>query len=168
MLSDIHMHSHFLKKMKKITNAFNWNVLKLTRPFKRLMLIGLLVLFNASATAEQDIFPDESLLPTLNRAVMCEGVQSGLPVDQTIVFDVNKGSAYCWSNFDPVHADGIVFHEWYRNGKLMARFKLAVHPPSWANYSSLRLRQTDIGPWQLSITDEEGKTLTTLRFSITE
>lgn len=143
--------------MKRLNNSFKW-----------IVAVGMLTLFCTSISAEQNALPDESHSPTLKRAVMCESVQSGLPVDQTIVFDVAKGAAYCWSNFDPVQADGIVFHEWYRNGKLMSRFKLAVHPPSWANYSSLRLRNADIGPWQLTIKDENGRTLTTLRFSITE
>ncbi len=118
--------------------------------------------------AEQGVTPGEAASPTLKKAVMCEGVKDGLPVDQTIVFDVSKGSAYCWSEFDPVAVDGVIYHQWYRNGELMTPFKLAVHPPRWAVYSTLRLRQADVGPWRLDITNENGDILKTLRFSITE
>lgn len=104
----------------------------------------------------------------IDQAVMCEGVKDGLPVNQTLVFDVSKGTAYCWSNFDPVISDGVIFHEWYRKGELISRKKLAVHKPKWATYSSLRLREADIGPWQLKIVDDGGNILKTLRFSITE
>jgi len=106
--------------------------------------------------------------PTVKKAVMCEGVKDGLPVNQTIIFDGSKNSAFCWSEFDPVLAEGIVYHKWYRRGELITRKKLAVHPPRWAAYTRLPLRQADIGPWQLDITDENGSILKTLRFSITE
>jgi hypothetical protein len=99
---------------------------------------------------------------------MCESVQDGLPVNPTIIFDVSKNSAYCWSEFDPVPAEGVVYHEWYRKGELITRKKLAVHPPRWSTYTRLPLRQADIGPWQLNIADENGIVLRTLRFSITE
>ena len=89
-------------------------------------------------------------------------------MDQTIVFDVSKGVAYCWSDFDPVTEDGLIYHKWYRNGELISSFKLAVHPPRWAVRSNLRLRQADVGPWRLDITNESGDILKTHRFSITE
>jgi hypothetical protein len=106
--------------------------------------------------------------PVVNEAVMCEKILDGLPVNQTIIFNVSKTSAYCWSRFDPVPADGVVYHEWYRKGMLITRKKLAVHTPRWATYSRLPLRQADIGPWRLDITDENGNVLKTLRFSVTE
>ena len=89
-------------------------------------------------------------------------------MNQTIVFDVSKGSAYCWSDFDPVTEDDIIYHKWYRSGKLISAHQRAVHPPRWAVYSVLMLRQTDVGPWRVDITNKNGDVLRTLRFSITE
>ena len=99
---------------------------------------------------------------------MCESIQNSLPVDQTIVFDVSKGSAYCWSDFDPVTEEGVIYHRWYRKGELISTHEQAVHPPRWAVQSILRLRQADVGPWRLDITNENGDILKTLRFSITK
>jgi hypothetical protein len=118
--------------------------------------------------AGEKTLPSGVRQPVLKKAVMCEGVQDGFPSHETIVFDVSKNSAYCWSEFDPVHADAVVYHEWYRKGELITRKKLAVHPPRWATYTRLPLRGTDIGPWQLNVTDDHGTVLKTLRFSITE
>ena len=137
-----------------------------------LLMIGLLsaVLpsFLIPVMAEQGSSPNTAASPILKRSVMCEGLQDGLPVDQTIVFDVSKRSAYCWSDFDPVMEEGIIYHKWYRNGELVYDQPLAVRPPRWATYSNLRLRQADVGPWRLDITNESGEVLKTLRFSITE
>jgi len=137
-------------------------------PLKTVLLFVALVSLSIPVMSQQEATPGKAASPILKKAVMCEGIQDGLPVNQTIVFDVSKGSAYCWSGFDPVEVDGVIFHQWYRNGELTSSFKLAVHPPRWANQSSLRLRQADVGPWSLNITNETGDILKTLRFSITE
>jgi len=122
----------------------------------------------ATVLAAQAEKPADTVPPVVNNAVMCEGVQDGRPVNQSIVFAVSNTSVYCWSDFDPVTEDGFIYHEWYRKGVLITRKKLAVHAPRWATFSSLPLRQADIGPWHLNITDETGNVLKTLRFSITE
>jgi hypothetical protein len=133
-----------------------------------MLLLGILIILGwplMTASAESDA---KASFPVIKSALMCEGVRDGLPVNQTIIFNVSSSSAYCWSEFDPVPVDGVVYHEWYRRGVLITRKKLAVHTPRWATYSRLPLRQADIGPWHLNITDENGSILKTLRFSITE
>ncbi len=105
---------------------------------------------------------------TLRRAVLCEGVQDGQPVNQTVVFSASRYAVFCWSDFEPVHRNDVIFHEWYRKGQLVSRIKLAVHPPRWSVYSSLRIRQADVGPWHVAIVDAGGHVFQTLRFSITE
>lgn len=128
----------------------------------------ILTLFCLPALGQQDPPAEGTSLQVVRQALMCESVKDGLPVNEAIVFDVSKGAAYCWSDFDPVAEDGVVYHQWYRRGKLVSKVKLAIHPPRWAAYSSLKLRQADIGPWRLNITDEEERVLKVLRFSITE
>jgi hypothetical protein len=140
----------------------------ITTPLTAILLFFVLIFPTIPAMGENGTPPDKAASPTLKKAVLCEGVQDGLPFNQTIVFDVSKGSAYCWSNFDPVTEEGVIYHKWYRNGELISSFKLAVHPPRWAVYSNLRLRQADTGPWALVIENGDGVVLKTLRFSITE
>ena len=137
-------------------------------PLKTTLLFVTIVFLSVPLIAEQNDSGDSTTSPTLKKAVMCEGLKDGLPLDQTIVFDVSKGSAYCWSDFDPVSVDGFIYHKWYRNGELVYNQQLAVRPPRWATYSHLRLRQADVGPWRLDITDENDNILKTIRFSITE
>ena len=132
------------------------------------LFFAALASFSIQVTAEQGAAPGNAASPTLKKAVLCESIQDGLPVDQTIVFDVSKGFAYCWSDFDPVTEESVIYHKWYRNGEWITSNTLAVHPPRWATVSNLRLRQADVGPWRLDITNESGVVLKTHRFSITE
>lgn len=138
--------------MKKTIHAIRWG-----------LMLGICIVIGAPVMAETAEIP-----PVVKSALMCESVQDGLPVNQTIIFNASSPSAYCWSEFDPVDADGVVYHEWYRKGVLITRKKLAVHAPRWATYSRLPLREADIGPWHLNITDENGNVLKTIRFSVTE
>jgi hypothetical protein len=140
---------------------------KLTEIIRRILPI-LIFFVIRSAVAEPVSDNGEAVSLAVKKAVMCENVQDGLPMNQTIIFYVSTTAAFCWSELNPVPADGVVYHEWYRKVVLITRKKLAVHSPRWATYSRLPLRPADIGPWHLNITDENGNLLKTLRFSITE
>jgi hypothetical protein len=143
---------------------------KVREKFKSVLLLGIIsFLLPVTGGMADTISPSRGAeSPIVKKAVMCENVQNGLPVNQTIIFDGSRSSAYCWSEFDPVPAESVVYHKWYRKGELITSKKLAVHPPRWAVYTRLPLRQADVGPWHLDITDESGIVITTLRFSITE
>lgn len=130
--------------------------------------LGICLMLGSPLSAEQNESVADGASPVVKNAVMCENVQDGLPVNQTIIFSVSNAWAYCWSELDPVPADGIIYHKWYRKGALITSPPLEVRPPRWATYSRLPLRQADIGPWHLNITDESGNVLKTLRFSVTE
>jgi len=118
--------------------------------------------------AEPDEKVTDDTSPVVKKAVMCEAIVDRLPVNPTVIFSVSKSSAYCWTKFDPVYVDGVIYHEWYSRGTLIKRNELEVRKPWWDTYSELKIRQADIGPWHLNITDENGNVLKTLRFSVTE
>lgn len=101
-------------------------------------------------------------------ATMCESLQDNRPINPTHLFSAGNRYAYCWSEFSPVAEKSIVHHVWYRKDKMVARVKLLIHPPRWATYSSIRLRQSDKGPWRVDITGPADEVLQTLRFSITD
>ena len=132
----------------------------------KIFLAAIFVFLGGGAWAEQTA----PVGPALKAAVTCERIKDGQPLDQTVVFDTAKASAYCWCYFDPVSSDSVIYFEWYRNETLAQKEKrsLRARPGGWATYSSLKIRQADIGPWHVNITDETGKILSILRFSVTE
>jgi hypothetical protein len=139
---------------------------------KAFELIGIMLLLNipiclAALAWADDEYADSKYLK-LSTAVACEDVKDHTPYNPAAVFSISDGKVFCFSLFDTVTEKGYVYHNWYRADKLATRKKLAVNPPKWSTFSTVHLRDTDKGPWRVEISDQDGKILTVLRFSITE
>ncbi len=106
--------------------------------------------------------------PRLVRAVMSEGIEKFVPVNPAIVFSIDLGRISCFTEFDPVPEKSIIHHKWYRKDSLISDKQLTINPPRWSSFSSMQLRDADKGPWRVEVTDENGKLIESLRFSITD
>jgi hypothetical protein len=104
----------------------------------------------------------------LSEALMCEEVSNNAPKNPTVVFSASREKAICYSSFDPVPNKTVIFHNWFHRDVPSARIQLTLNPPRWSTYSSIQLRKTDIGPWRVEITDENGQVFGVLRFSVTD
>lgn len=104
----------------------------------------------------------------LVRAEMCENVSEHKPKNTGIAFSVGIGQVHCFTFFDPVSQQTSIYHNWYYREKLSTKIKLRVTPPRWAIFSSIKLREADKGPWRVEITDQKGRVLRVLRFSIVD
>jgi hypothetical protein len=104
----------------------------------------------------------------LSEAFMCEEILSNTPKNPTVVFSVSKENAVSFTLFDPVPKKTVIYHNWYHRDIPSAKIRLELKPPRWSTYSSIQLRETDIGPWRVEITDEKGTIFGVLRFSVTD
>jgi hypothetical protein len=123
-----------------------------------IVLPGVILSQKVSAAAE----------PILVRAVMCESIEKLEPVNQAVVFSIDIGRLSGFTEFDPVPEQTVIYHKWYQRGVLISTKQLTINPPRWSSFSSMQLRDTDKGPWQLDVTDKNGQIYQTLRFSITD
>jgi hypothetical protein len=114
----------------------------------------------------EESLPD-SEKPELIQAVTCEGIKERLPWNETVIFSIAVGKAFCFTHFDPVPQKTFIYHNWFHADKLNATIKLTLTPPNWATFSNIQLRESDKGPWRVEITDTDGKIFRILRFSIT-
>lgn len=114
----------------------------------------------ASSTAEPKL--------KLSRAVMGEKVENLVPMRTAVAFSVGIGQVYCYTSFDPVPQPTVIYHRWYHREDLSTQTRLRLYPPRWSTYSVIQLRETDKGPWRVEITDQNGRLLEVLRFSITD
>lgn len=105
---------------------------------------------------------------TLVLATMCEQIKENAPQNQAAVFSIGIGEVLCFSSFDPVPKETLIYHYWYHRDRYSTRVKLSLKPPRWSTFSSVHLREADKGPWHVEIRDEDGRVLRTLRFSITD
>lgn len=128
--------------------------------------IGAVMWLIAASTGAQPPSDNESL--ALVHAVMCEAIEDGKPVNETVVFSFEKEKAVCFTYFNPVPKKTHIYHRWYRRDRLNATAKLQVNPPQWSTFSRIQLREGDKGPWRVEVVDADGNRLKILRFSITE
>ncbi len=105
---------------------------------------------------------------SLDEAVVCEGIKDFAPVNKAIVFSLGIGKVYCFTSFDHVPQETVIYHNWYRNDRLITTKRLSLQPPQWSTFSSIQLREADKGPWRLVIKDKAKKVLRIIKFSITE
>lgn len=106
--------------------------------------------------------------PVLIEATMCEEIKDGRPLNRAILFSIEKGKVICFSAFEKIPERTTIFHKWYFRDKLIYRNKLSLKPPRWSTYSSIKLRDTDRGPWRVDIVNQENHVYQTLRFSIAD
>jgi hypothetical protein len=104
----------------------------------------------------------------LVRSAMCEGIEDFTPRNEAIVFSVSLGKVSCFTFFDPVPEQTVVYHNWFHKNEQTTKRKLTLQPPCWASVSSIQLRDADKGPWRVEVTDEKDNLLKTFRFSITD
>ena len=136
---------------------------------KLTILVFLTIPFSADSQSNEN---DESVPSNgkliLVQAVLCEDIQDRLPQNSTTVFSIERRKAFCFTSFDPVPQETVIYHHWFHRDRPSAKNRLVLKPPCWSSYSSIQLRAEDIGPWRVEITDSQGSILHVLRFSITE
>jgi hypothetical protein len=103
----------------------------------------------------------------MTRAVICEDIRDGQPVNEGIIFSSDLGKITCFTEFDSIKEKTTIYHCWYFKDNLRAKKKpLVLNPPKWSTFSQMEPRETDKGPWRVEIVDGDGNILQTLRFSI--
>jgi len=105
---------------------------------------------------------------TIVRSQMCESVNNHEPVNPTVALSVDKEKAFCFTVIENIEKSSYVYHNWIRQDKTVTRVKLLIKPPRWSTFSSIALRDIDKGPWRVEVTDMEGNTIKTLRFSVVD
>jgi hypothetical protein len=106
--------------------------------------------------------------PILINATMCEEIKDGFPLNRAILFSIERGKVVCFSAFEKIPERTTIFHKWYLRDKLIYRNKLSLKPPRWSTYSSIKLRDTDRGPWRVDIVNQDNYVYQTLRFSVAD
>lgn len=131
-------------------------------------LILLTVLHVATCTVLSEVVAASADKAILVKAVMCESLQKLVPANEAVVFSIELGQVYSFTEFDPVPEQTTIFHKWYHKGRLISVKKLTINPPRWSSLSSMQLRDADKGPWHVDVIDHKDQLLKTLRFSITD
>lgn len=135
-----------------------------------MMCLVTAVVFPPCARAQDTevLIGQSSEPPVLVESEMCETIEKFLPVNPAVVFSISLGRVYCFTAFDPVYEETVIYHRWYRQDRLISNARLLLNPPKWASFSSMQLRSADKGPWRVEIVDSRENRIKTLRFSISD
>ena len=118
--------------------------------------IQLLLMLPVSVRSQSDPRGIESDTLALVQAVMCEDIQDQTPQMVTTVFSIERRKAICFTSFDPVPNQTVIYHHWFHRDRPSAKIKLTLKSPRWSTYSSIQLRAEDLGPWRVEVTDSQG------------
>jgi hypothetical protein len=121
-----------------------------------------------AAGAEPSETPAAPAKLTLVQAIVCEQVENLTPRNPAVVFALELGEVACFTAFDPVPEETVIYHQWFFRDRPSARVRLRLKPPRWSSFSRIQLRPGDAGPWRVEITDADGKILAQQRFSVVE
>ncbi|MFA7423696.1 MAG: DUF2914 domain-containing protein [Desulfosarcinaceae bacterium] len=132
-----------------------------------LAVIGTTALVASTGAESADATVDPAPL-TLVQAIVCEQVENLAPKNPAVVFPLDLGEVACFTAFDPVPEETLIYHQWYFRDEPSARVRLRLRPPRWSSFSRIQLRPGDAGPWRVEITDVDGKIMALRRFSVVE
>lgn len=104
----------------------------------------------------------------LKQAAMCEAIDVFEVKNPAIVFPISIGKIFCFTSFEEVQNNEIIYHKWFQKDRLISNNRFYLKAPRWSTFSTMQLRMADRGPWRVEVTDKAGKILKTLRFSISD
>lgn len=139
------------------------------RPLIRLVAFTCCLIYALFAAAQTGDTPSPSAAEKpliLGEATVSELVKNGIPFNSAVAFSISLDRIYCFTDFVEVGAKTVIYHNWYYRNEKRTSVKLALRPPRWATFSSITLRDSEKGPWQVEITTENGEVLKILRFSV--
>ena len=139
----------------------------------RLVLVAalmLIILWGATGVgvAQESQSATAPAVLALSEAVMCEGIDQLSPKNPGLAFSKQLGEVACYTAFDPVPEETVIYHHWFHRDRSSSRKRLRLKPPRWATFSRIQFRQGDEGPWRVEVIDDKGRRLAVLRFSIVE
>jgi hypothetical protein len=103
---------------------------------------------------------------TINRLVVCSGVENREPVDNVSTFPAGSEVAYAFLEATNVSSDVEVSFVWRHGGSEVARVILPIRAGSrWRTYSSKKLAGRS-GSWQVEVQDSSGAVLATVDFTV--
>jgi len=104
-------------------------------------------------------------LPTIQKAVICEKVESRTPWGVRETYPSTVGKLHCFTKLKEIPSEGTIYHIWYHGKKEMAKVGLSISPPQWRTHSSKIILPGWKGDWRVEIVSGN-YILKTLTFAI--
>ena len=110
------------------------------------------------ALLEPSLGQDEKLptqqkpnLPTIQKAVICEGVENRTPWGIRQLFPSNIDTLYCFTHLTNIPSEGNIHHIWYHGNVEIASVELSISPPQWRTWSTKIIPPELKGIWRVEV-----------------
>jgi Protein of unknown function (DUF2914) len=127
-----------------------------------LMSILISVLLVPSLAAAQEASSEAAGLK-VEKAVAATGVEEHEPAGEATEFDASAGKVYCWSKILADTPPATIKHVWYVDDQQVFEITLDIKYPSTRTWS---VKTIWAGTWRVEITDEAGKVLSVVGFTV--
>ncbi len=108
---------------------------------------------------------EETNLPTVQTAVICERVENRTPMGIRESYPSSIGRLFCFTELAEIPSEGTIHHIWYYGNREMARVELPISLPRWRTWSSKTILPEWKGDWRVEIIHGD-YVLTTITFAI--
>jgi len=105
---------------------------------------------------------------TVEKAVMCKGVDQRVPLGIGDVFASDAEKIFCFTKITGATQDTMVTHKWFLNGELKSSVDLPIKSNSWRTWSFKQIGAADVGDGMVEVVSAQGEGLTTIIFFIQE
>jgi len=75
-----------------------------------------------------------------------------IDIDSTFYTDDER--IYCLTNIQNQNNDTVIFHNWYRNNKLLSKIRMEIgRSYNWRTWSYINVNNKRAGDWKIVVTD---------------
>ena len=94
---------------------------------------------------------EETNLPTVQPAVICERVENRTPTGIGDSYPSSIGKLCCFTELTDIPSEGTIYHIWYHGNVEMAKVELSISPPQWRTWSSKIILPEWKGDWKVEV-----------------
>lgn len=125
--------------------------------------IGIVFAGILGLTLWAQVSAEETGAASVNKIVICTGVESRKPIGEGTEFEASAGRLYCWTKITAKNTPTTIKHIWFVDGKNVAEVPLSIKFPSFRTWSNKAIWP---GDWKVEVVSESGETLTSMDFTV--
>lgn len=110
--------------------------------------------------------PDSSSELSVERIVLCTGIENREPVGTSEQFSADVEQVTCFTQISSAAGETSVTHVWSQGDIERARVELSVRAASWRTWSRKRIPSEWSGDWTVTVLDAEGTEIGQATFTV--
>lgn len=111
--------------------------------------------------------PESKSALSVEKMVLCTGVQDREPVGEASSFSAEVGKVYCWLTVVGAESETQIKQGWWYKGELLFELPLTIRTARFRTWGTKTIQSNQTGEWTVKVTDSEGHVLKEATFTVT-